>query len=1072
MKNLFLIFIASLFIQLTSFAQEGWSSQNPNSLGNTLQEVSFTDDDNVTAVEEMGNSWFCNGPYGGDVNCVSVSKSNPNIVYIGTKQGVYKSENKGASWIKTGFRDYEVRSIKVSPSSPDIVFAGTYEKGFWRTTNGGIDWTFVGLSETTINCITFDPGNDNTVYFGSGNWMRNSGAGPGVFKTSDGGETFYTVLEWATSGEAGLSQVNSIFIDPDSSNNIHVGGAKNVYGSFGPLLYSMDGGINWTYKTIASDASEIAHIAVIRNSSGQKVIYILGKEAYDPSSTSIFYRTIDLGDSWEEVTNPYSSDYDSDVFMIDPNNSNTIYLGTRSLDNVLLVYKADQDKWDFIPGDGLVSINSTCIDISTDTEPEIYLGSSYGGIYNFTTGISSKWSRIVNGINAAYINDIAVAPSSPNLVYACIKDEYGLFLTNDNGNNWSWIYGSSPGILAIDPQSQSTIFAATRLQNGSNYYIYKSINGGLGWQPIKFAACSGGDCYTVVTDILIHPTNSQNILVSTDYWWLSDGPHGFGIVARTTDGGNTWDQLLSAPSSTLAIDPNNPDIIYSGKQKSGQIWKIENAWGVRNATEITPAEGIGNITDIELDNSSNVYVSNESGLWRYTAGNWTELTLPSTDITSLAIDRDITPNIIYAGTGDNGVFISNDGGTTWNVWNDGLKNLAITKLRIGGSKVWVGTEYGGVWCRNAAQSISPPYITHNTGNYKISIFQDGSLGHLSSLTTIGEGCEYKNNIDALYASGLIFGTQSAGYVNGNQASFGILNDFTNTEPIHEVTSLDPEIDHISQTAYNDDGAIIPYGVSVNQKAFSNTDDDFIILKFDFTSVFSSLDDFYAGIFADWDIGGSEGYAKNLGGYDQSRNLAYQYVIDGSPDPCYYGIVALSSMAGTKVTTDGVMRGTTLPRISVFENETITEIGDYRMWIGSGPLTLTQGVAKFVYFAFVAGTNLVNLQANADAAAQKYQHIITDVDENKVLPERFHLSQNYPNPFNSISVIEYSIPRLSPVTLKIFNTIGQEIETLVSKENPAGTYELNWNAVNVPSGVYFYQLKAGEFLQTKKMILLK
>jgi N-acetylneuraminic acid mutarotase len=104
-----------------------------------------------------------------------------------------------------------------------------------------------------------------------------------------------------------------------------------------------------------------------------------------------------------------------------------------------------------------------------------------------------------------------------------------------------------------------------------------------------------------------------------------------------------------------------------------------------------------------------------------------------------------------------------------------------------------------------------------------------------------------------------------------------------------------------------------------------------------------------------------------------------------------------------------------------------------------------------------------------------QVIITPVrveDEINKIPAEFMLSQNYPNPFNSISVIEYSIPRLSPVTLKIFNTIGQEIETLVSKENPAGTYELNWNAVNVPSGVYFYQLKAGEFLQTKKMIFLK
>jgi len=100
-------------------------------------------------------------------------------------------------------------------------------------------------------------------------------------------------------------------------------------------------------------------------------------------------------------------------------------------------------------------------------------------------------------------------------------------------------------------------------------------------------------------------------------------------------------------------------------------------------------------------------------------------------------------------------------------------------------------------------------------------------------------------------------------------------------------------------------------------------------------------------------------------------------------------------------------------------------------------------------------------------------ILTDVKENQyAIPNAFYLEQNYPNPFNSSCAIKYSIPKSSQISLKIFNTLGQEIETLVSDEKPVGTYELNWNAANLPSGVYFYQLKAGEFISTKKMILLK
>jgi hypothetical protein len=85
---------------------------------------------------------------------------------------------------------------------------------------------------------------------------------------------------------------------------------------------------------------------------------------------------------------------------------------------------------------------------------------------------------------------------------------------------------------------------------------------------------------------------------------------------------------------------------------------------------------------------------------------------------------------------------------------------------------------------------------------------------------------------------------------------------------------------------------------------------------------------------------------------------------------------------------------------------------------------------------------------------------------------FLLEQNYPNPFNSSCAIKYLIPKSSQVTLKIFNTLGEEIEILVNEEKPVGTYEVNWNAANLPSGVYFYRLQAGDFIQTRKMILLK
>jgi hypothetical protein len=101
-------------------------------------------------------------------------------------------------------------------------------------------------------------------------------------------------------------------------------------------------------------------------------------------------------------------------------------------------------------------------------------------------------------------------------------------------------------------------------------------------------------------------------------------------------------------------------------------------------------------------------------------------------------------------------------------------------------------------------------------------------------------------------------------------------------------------------------------------------------------------------------------------------------------------------------------------------------------------------------------------------------IISDVDNypETYLPENFSISQNYPNPFNPETKIRYSVPQSSNVILKVFDVLGSEIETLVNEEKGVGTYEVNWSAENLTSGIYFYRLQAGDFVETKKMVLMK
>jgi hypothetical protein len=89
-----------------------------------------------------------------------------------------------------------------------------------------------------------------------------------------------------------------------------------------------------------------------------------------------------------------------------------------------------------------------------------------------------------------------------------------------------------------------------------------------------------------------------------------------------------------------------------------------------------------------------------------------------------------------------------------------------------------------------------------------------------------------------------------------------------------------------------------------------------------------------------------------------------------------------------------------------------------------------------------------------------------------IPTKYMLSQNFPNPFNPSTTIKYQIPELSLVTLKVYDVLGNNIATLVGEEKPVGSYEVSWNASNLPSGTYFYQLVSSSIVITKKMVLMK
>ena len=99
-------------------------------------------------------------------------------------------------------------------------------------------------------------------------------------------------------------------------------------------------------------------------------------------------------------------------------------------------------------------------------------------------------------------------------------------------------------------------------------------------------------------------------------------------------------------------------------------------------------------------------------------------------------------------------------------------------------------------------------------------------------------------------------------------------------------------------------------------------------------------------------------------------------------------------------------------------------------------------------------------------------IVVSIDDEVITIDDFELFQNYPNPFNPTTTIKYQIPELSFVTLKVFDVLGNEVATLINEEKPAGEYVVEFGGDGLTSGIYFYQLHAGDYTNTKKMILLR
>jgi hypothetical protein len=398
-------------------------------------------------------------------------------------------------------------------------------------------------------------------------------------------------------------------------------------------------------------------------------------------------------------------------------------------------------------------------------------------------------------------------------------------------------------------------------------------------------------------------------------------------------------------------------------------------------------------------------------------------------------------------------------------------------------------------------TILPTYTNHVANKIHCTVTSVGKLGYALSAGGTGSdgiGFHYDGSLGYLFEGGLMIGNGVATVSDGCRTSGSLQDDdfLTASGGIPVITSPEPPYAEHGVATFTDALAASPLGLNVRQDSYEVTAaeyDDFIVLKYRIRNDSGTArNGLRVGWFCDWDIDGGS-YATNVTGYDAARGLMYAHDTSAAGPDDYVGLLTLTSPGTTSargITNDQAVA----PDWGIYDSysdqekwdtlsggivHTAAGPTDISFGLATGPFDVASADSIVVAFAFVGGTNLSDLQANADAALLWWQGVTSDVSEPPAgtAPRALELAQNAPNPFNPRTSIAYELPHAGPVLLRIYSVSGRQVRTLVNAVQPAGPYRVLWDGHDdagraQASGTYFYRLTVDGKTLVRKMQLVK
>jgi photosystem II stability/assembly factor-like uncharacterized protein len=569
------------------------------------------------------------------IHAMVQSSLDPNVILVGTVNGVWISKNSGDDWTKISSPTMPINigSLAIDPRTTDTIYAGTWWRAY-KTTDAGKSWRLIKegmIDDSDVFAVTINKENpDHIVASACSGIYESKNAGEkwakiqgipsqsrrtrdilqhptkpgtiyaatteGFWMTTDGGKT------WAMTSQRNL-EINSITVHPDNPDKVFIG--TNNYG----VMVSNDGGRNFkqtndnftsrfTYKVTADIENPNRLYATTQNTAtGGGFVFI----------------SSDGGSTWQQARNLDIARISPFAFLQDRVNPNTIYLGTnvgmfRSLDRglnwtqMLPPKKGAGSKKTTTRSTAKSNVAKKKPVASKPSEPALIpalgekikvlartedgkngiLAGTDKGIYR-TYDLAKGWEKISFG---AGINEsvfaITISDKQPETIWVGTALS-GVIVSRDNGKTWQKTAGVPENLpvssIAIDPNNVERIYV------GTAQTFYLSHNGGQSWQR------RGGNLpLGNYTSILINPKNSKELFVASSL--ESDG----GIFF-SDNYGSTWKRLdskdMKLPSRriwTMAFDPNDTNRIFAGTHSSG-VYRIERTSRPSRA-EMTPADNL------------------------------------------------------------------------------------------------------------------------------------------------------------------------------------------------------------------------------------------------------------------------------------------------------------------------------------------------------------------------------------------------------------------------------------------------------------------------------------------------